>query len=333
MNKGYSKTEKRRALQPLLNCLSDILLPMQDNGLVFAVSGGVDSLALMESYVRLPGALPENVCVATLNHGQRQESAREVNQVLSRAKLLGYQTFTEKYWRQGQANEADLRQWRYHMLHKCADEQNLGSIVTAHHANDDAEGFIMDALGWGGGQSGSAMKKRRKSSKHLLLRPFLSLSRSQLSLGLAAMGVRHLSLQDPSDEKDLNRRSLVRHEILPRLSMHKAKVADRLARKAQEQAEIKDFMDNALVNLIREHPHEGLWIYPNEVRSSFVLQRVCKIALKRVAPSQDLRSSGRTLSSLCDKAISKGLKCNAVYQFSGAVIEVERDRLWVRATR
>ena len=68
------------------------------------------------------------------------------------------------------------------MLQKCAQEHDLFGIVTAHHANDDAEGFLMDALGWGGGQNGSAMKTTRESSKYILLRPFLSLSRLHLQI-------------------------------------------------------------------------------------------------------------------------------------------------------
>ena len=54
MQTGFLKTEKRRALQPLWNTFDEHLKPHENRGLLLAVSGGPDSLALLESFVRWP---------------------------------------------------------------------------------------------------------------------------------------------------------------------------------------------------------------------------------------------------------------------------------------
>ena len=275
MNNHYSKTEKRRAIQPLLNCLAEEVVPHQEAGILLAVSGGPDSLALMESYAASPFRALDRVWVASLDHGQRPESTQEVERVKRRAKMLGFPVFTDRLWTKTARNEQTLRQWRYDRLTACAEERGLASIVTAHHADDDAEGFMLDLLGWGGGKGGSAMKNDGKTGEYRLLRPFLALSREQLRLALSALHVAQNAYIAPSDLRNTNSRAFVRHEILPQLSRYRPDVAARLAKRGQNKRADR-FAENQLSSLLKPHPEGGYLIAYDQVDQVFLLQRLCK---------------------------------------------------------
>ncbi|MEM9472628.1 MAG: tRNA lysidine(34) synthetase TilS [Pseudomonadota bacterium] len=164
-----------------------------DTGLVLAVSGGSDSMALMRLIARWNSSLRAdaraNLHVVTVDHGLRPESAGEADFVVREATALGLPA--EKLRWDGPHPKtgvpAAARAARYRLMAEvCRDKPAV--LVTAHTADDQAETLIM-ALARGAGVDGlSAMQPRTQLNGMTIVRPLLEVSRARLRATLARSG-------------------------------------------------------------------------------------------------------------------------------------------------
>src|SRR5262245_17502333 len=107
-------------------------LGRQPGRILVAVSGGVDSLALLLSASEVAGG---RLGVASLDHGFRPESADEVARVGELARSLGVPFHTESLGLQpGPGMEERARKARYAALDRIAREHGYAAIATAHTA-------------------------------------------------------------------------------------------------------------------------------------------------------------------------------------------------------
>jgi tRNA(Ile)-lysidine synthase len=74
-------------LEQLYLSLKDLILDQRS--VILAVSGGCDSMALMHGATRLTDRLRARFEVATVDHGLRKDSKRDVQLVVAQAWALG----------------------------------------------------------------------------------------------------------------------------------------------------------------------------------------------------------------------------------------------------
>jgi tRNA(Ile)-lysidine synthase len=161
------------------------------------VSGGPDSLALL---LLAKAAGSDRFEAATVDHGLRLESAAEARFVADlcaeldvRHTILRVEVATGNL--QAQAREA-----RYAALHGWARERGLGTIATAHHADDQAETVLMRLnRGSGiGGLSGIRRETYPFDDGMAVIRPLLGWRKAELEAIVAAAGIE--PVRDPSNE-------------------------------------------------------------------------------------------------------------------------------------
>jgi tRNA(Ile)-lysidine synthase len=201
-----------------LECLSRF------DRIVLAVSGGPDSMALLvlvaEWLARKDGATP-TVSVATVDHGLRAESASEAAYVAEQAKRLGLPHailhWTDEKPVAGLAEAARNARYRLLDAHARSFGTDNAAVVTAHHADDQAETFAM-RLARGAGVTGlAAMRPERplqNGSPIRLVRPLLAFPKSRLIATLEARGV--VAVEDPTNSDEHYERVRVRN-LLPAL--------------------------------------------------------------------------------------------------------------------
>src|SRR5438270_2251525 len=108
---------------------------------VLAVSGGVDSMVLLDLLAKLPGL---ELVVAHFNHGIRPESVNDEELVANRAKRLNL-PLELGYASLGQgASEATARQARYQFLEAVQKKYKAKAIITAHHQDDWIETAVIN---------------------------------------------------------------------------------------------------------------------------------------------------------------------------------------------
>jgi len=106
-----------------------------------AVSGGPDSLALL---LLVHEVAPRNFAVATVDHGLRPEAAQEATVVgaICADRGIPHHTLTLSLSK-GSAVQERARTARYGALSQWCADQGLAALVTAHHADDQAETMVM----------------------------------------------------------------------------------------------------------------------------------------------------------------------------------------------
>jgi tRNA(Ile)-lysidine synthase len=161
--------------------------------LVLAVSGGPDSLALMWLAARWRRALKKGprLVAVTVDHGLRQEAAREARDVKQLAKTLDIEHRTLR-WRDEKPKTglpSAAREARYLLLTRAARNCGASHIFTAHTRDDQAETVIM-RLSRGSGIAGlAAMARQSNRDGVVLARPFLDVPKSRLVATLEKAGV------------------------------------------------------------------------------------------------------------------------------------------------
>ena len=185
--------------------------------LLVAVSGGIDSTALLWGMKRLESRLGLAVHAAHLDHALDAGSAARAAAVERLCESLRVPLTRERLERAGErrtgeSSEAAARRRRYRFLE--LERRRLGArwVLTAHQADDQAETVLLRLL-YGSGIAGLAGIAERRGR---IVRPLLEVSRRQLRAELAASGL--LPIDDPTNDDLTVPRNLVRHRLIPSLA-------------------------------------------------------------------------------------------------------------------
>ncbi|MFZ1685458.1 MAG: tRNA lysidine(34) synthetase TilS [Candidatus Zixiibacteriota bacterium] len=207
--------------------------------ILIAVSGGGDSIALLELLVLLQKKYRWELRIAHVNYGLRGEfSALDEALVRQRGKFHSIPVSvlqSKKRFKRNQ--EEELRDIRYAYFEKLRKQYRFNTIVTAHTQNDLAETLLLNLLR-GTGIRGLAPLMSRPT----IVRPLLSFSKKTLSDFLEATGT--LFRSDTSNTNLAFTRNRIRHVLLPLLAKEfNPNIITSLARTAQ-----------TLKRTTREHP-------------------------------------------------------------------------------
>lgn len=205
--------------------------------LIVAFSGGADSLGLLLACVRA-GLRVE---AAHVDHRLHPDSARWARHCASVAKSLGVELHALEVDVQaaGDGVEAAARNARYAALRDLllAD----ACLLTAHHADDQAETVLLRALRGTGPYGLAAMLRRQPFGQGTLLRPLLSVRRDDLREYVTASGFPWFD--DSANKDDRHDRSWLRNRILPPLAARWPRAVPALNRLARQSAELRDGLD------------------------------------------------------------------------------------------
>ena len=175
-----------------------------------AVSGGPDSTALL---LLAAAAFPGRIEAATVDHGLRPANAQEAEDVAQLCGQIGVPHATLPVSLEAGNIQDSARRARYAALGAWAQQQQLGAIATAHHADDQAETLIM-RLNRASGVSGLAgvrARSRLPDAPLLLVRPLLAWRRAELGVVVAQAGVS--AADDPSNTDDRFDRARLRKAL------------------------------------------------------------------------------------------------------------------------
>jgi tRNA(Ile)-lysidine synthetase-like protein len=148
------------------------LATLPDAPLLAAISGGVDSVALLYALI----ASGRKPVVLHFDHGWRQESAADAILVrdLARRHSLPYITGKRRPGRKAEMREASARAARYRFFGQVARKLRTPHLILAHHADDQVETFFLQLLR-GTGAAGRGMDPVTTRDSLVLHRPWLAL--------------------------------------------------------------------------------------------------------------------------------------------------------------
>jgi tRNA(Ile)-lysidine synthase len=215
--------------------------------LLVAVSGGPDSLCLLDLLVRIGYPL----VIAHLNHGLRPESQSEADYVEKIAKAAGHPFIIGQEDVPGFACENSLsieeaaRNVRYTFLFKQAEQVGAQAVAVAHTADDQVETVLMHFLR-GAGLSGlRGMQYWTLPSPwcdHIpLVRPLLEIWREEIQAYLADRGITPVEDRTNLDSRFFRNR--LRNELIPYLAGYNPGIRRVIWRMAQVLAADYDVIE------------------------------------------------------------------------------------------
>lgn len=219
--------------------------PLADDARIgLAVSGGADSMAML---LLATAAFPGSVLAATVDHGLRPEAADEAAMVAQVCAQLGvpHATLAPAEPIAGSSLQSQARAARYAALFAWMRQAGADLLVTAHHADDQAETLLM-RLNRASGVAGLSGIRPVRRDDRTVLRPLLGWRRAELRAIVAASGapwVDDPSNIDPHHDRTRFRDLLASQSLLDPVA---------LARSAEFIAQSNDALD-ALVRDLWHH--------------------------------------------------------------------------------
>jgi tRNA(Ile)-lysidine synthase len=277
-------------------CRRRRLLDERDKVIV-AVSGGVDSVVLLDLLVRERSNLGLELIVAHFNHQLRgDESAADEAFVAERARQHGLEAYIERAHtaeiarQRGMGIQEAARQLRYAFFEQLLTSSGFTCIATAHNADDNAETILMNLFRGSGVPGLAGIPVYRHDTR--VVRPLLFAPRAEIEDYASAEGITHRD--DSSNATDHYTRNLIRHRILPVVREHiNPSVATTLHRSAELFRELESFlsaharrsMDFVVTRSDGEEVHlsiQRLRSHPVLVQQYIILQTVEDIAHRRL---------------------------------------------------
>ena len=224
--------------------------------ILVALSGGLDSVVLLH-LLRFGKGLPQvRLQAVHFDHRMRPDSASDAEWVKGLCRgwdvplHLGLADAIS-------ASEEEAREKRYEFLLGVKGEVGARWLLTAHHADDQAE-TVLFRIFRGTGLPGLAGIPRRRSPG--VFRPLLPFSREALEGYASCHGIRHR--QDNSNQDESIPRNYLRHRVLPQVEKEVAggarKSLQRLARLARENEEAWGSLLPGIVEGVMEESDRGI---------------------------------------------------------------------------
>lgn len=206
--------------------------------ILVAVSGGADSMSLLHFLYNHQKALDIQLGIAHVNHKQRQESEYEEDYLRHWAKEhkvpFHYSAFSGKF------SENAARTFRYEFFRRVMKDYGYTALVTAHHADDQAETIFMRLLRGSRLRHLTGISAIRPFGTGQIIRPFLHLTKAQLP--------ETFHFEDKSNTSLDYLRNRIRLSYLPTLSKENPKFKEHLCLLSEEVG----LMEQALEELTKD---------------------------------------------------------------------------------
>ena len=289
-------------LKDIKTILSDACKLTPDRAILVGVSGGPDSLFLMEALRQ--GGYP--IIVAHLNHQLRPDSDLEANALEHTVSRKMVPSIFEKGDVRGYAESEDLsieeaaRAVRYRFLFEQARECDAQAVAVGHTADDQVETVLMHFLR-GAGLTGLKGMSYRSflptfDERIPVVRPLLDVWREETVVYCAANGLQ--PYYDPSNDSLNFLRNRIRHLLIPQLETYNPRFREAVWRTARsltgDYSALIELLDATWEECVRSQQPGLITFYATKI-SSYApgLQRnLIRHALDQVVPdATDLRFS------------------------------------------
>lgn len=211
---------------------------------VVAVSGGVDSMAMLHLLSIVSYQPSTKLVVAHFEHGIRGDSDLDRQLVQQTTERYGLPFVYDRGMLGPNASEAQARKARYAFLNRVRQASGADAIITAHHQDDLLETAVHNMLR-GTGRRGLVSLRSREH----ILRPLLGTPKADIVTYAKDQG---LTWHEDSTNADTRyRRNHIRHTLLPKMTKaQKAQILEHIRTVHRLDAEL----ETELINHLHIHP-------------------------------------------------------------------------------
>jgi tRNA(Ile)-lysidine synthase len=263
--------------------------------ILVGVSGGVDSVVLLDVLLRLSPKINFKISVGHVNHALRgAESDRDERFVKELAAKRGLKCYSKKLdnLKESGENLQNLaRKLRYDFLEKTAKKIKADKIALAHHADDQAETMLQHLIRGSGLAGLCGMKDvRRIPNDMAIIRPLLGFTKDELKEYAKQRRLRFTT--DSSNKKGRYTRNALRNDLLPRLKKYNPKIVLNLCKTAAILSDDDLALRNLSQSIFNDNCVKSCHkvIFPKKLfltASMSVCRRICRLAYEHLTGSTE----------------------------------------------
>lgn len=206
---------------------------------IVAVSGGVDSMVLLDLLAYQPGL---ELIVAHFDHGIREDSQQDREVVQAAAEHYHFPFIYAEGGLATDVSEAEARKARYAFLNRTKNELHASAIIMAHHQDDVIETMCINLIR-GTGRKG--LTSLRSGSE--IIRPLLDTSKQDILKYAQSHAI--LWREDSTNQNDTYLRNYLRHNILPAMQLEQRQQWVALYK---TMLNVNKQIDQSVVDVVRE---------------------------------------------------------------------------------
>lgn len=242
--------------EKVLNTIKKYELIENGNNIVIGVSGGPDSMALLNVLISLKkdNKLNCKIIVAHINHGIRAEAEEETKYVENFCKKNEIECFIKRENVEEIAKEQKIgteeagRKLRYSFFEEVAKKVNANKIATAHTANDNAETILMNLMR-GSGTSGLKGIEAKRDNKYI--RPLIECTRKEIEEYCQKNKLE--PKLDKTNNENIYTRNKIRNVLLPLIeSEFNPNIINSLNRMSQIVREENEYLQKQVEKIYKE---------------------------------------------------------------------------------
>jgi tRNA(Ile)-lysidine synthase len=187
--------------------------------LLLGVSGGPDSLAMLNLFCNLSKELNIEIAAAHLDHNFRKESAAEADFVEKFVEKKGIKLFRKSenlpviIKKKNISAEAAARKIRFDFFRNIIEKYNYDGLALAHHRDDQAETILLNLFRGTGLKGLSGIQAKVVIQKLNVIHPMLSFSKKEILNYCQKHKLEPCF--DSSNEQSIYSRNIIRNEIFP----------------------------------------------------------------------------------------------------------------------
>ena len=274
------------------------MLPI-GSGVVIGLSGGADSVALLEVLCSLREELQLTLAAVHVHHGIRSEAQEDADFCKKICFEKNVKFFCEYADVPGMAEEQGLteeeagRKARYQIFEEYRQKLQMDVIAVAHHQNDQAETMLFQLFRGSGLRGLSGIQPKRDN----VIRPLLCVSRAEIEQYLRDRNQKYVT--DATNASDAYSRNKIRHHILPVAEEISFGAAEHMSQTAGQLREVLDYMEQQAVDFLDAHAdNDG-----KELRLSVEAMMGAHIALQKMIVTEAIAQAFKSRKDITGKHV------------------------------
>ena len=230
-----------------------------DESIVVAVSGGPDSMALLDLLIKICNEAKYNIVCAHVNHNVREESKDELEFVKEYCEdnNVIFESLVVDKW-QNDNFHALARKVRYEFFESLLEKYNSKYLFLAHHGDDLIETILMRLTRGSSFAGYHAFLEIESRETYSIIRPLLNLSKQEIEDYDKSNNINYVI--DKSNFKDKYTRNRYRKYVLPFLKQENSNVIEKFKEFSETiydyeeyiMKEVLDRYDKIVINNIIE---------------------------------------------------------------------------------
>ena len=218
VNSQKGNLELKEIEKKVLDTINKFNMITNEDKIVIGVSGGPDSITLLNILNKFKEYLNINIFVAHINHKIRVEADEETKYVHKFCNQIGVDCYIKEVKVEEEAKKLKVgteeagRNIRYEFFEEVAKKVGANKIATAHNSNDNAETVLMNIIR---GSSVSGLKGIEEVRDGKYIRPLIECERSMIENYCNELKLN--PKYDKSNNENIYTRNKIRNLLIPYL--------------------------------------------------------------------------------------------------------------------